>query len=335
MEASLIQAFEKLMPVPPAEADRTVYSVAPLPSFPDCFVGRDSHDHACILVRAEGDESRRPPPIRLESLEVQFDVRSTIRAASQLSEGSFTVIRCRSVDPDLVSYFLSIGETILRILGASPSRAAVAGAVNRLAIIFQRLQAPPVRSLNGLFGELFLIRSSRRPTRTLASWRATDNSRFDFSTGDVRLEVKTAAGRQRIHTFSHDQCNPPPGTTAFVASFFVERAAAGASVGDLMRSIEVLVGADSDLIMKLHEVVAETLGSALRDALAIRFDERLMAGSFRLYDLRSVPAIRGDPPPGVSNIHFLSDLSSLPPISIESLVQIESGLLEFLPDTAL
>jgi hypothetical protein len=72
----------------------------------------------------------------------------------------------------LIRYFLSIGESILRILGPNPIRSAVAHAVNRLAAIFQRLQDPPTRPVNGLFGELYLIRSSRNPARMVAGWRS-------------------------------------------------------------------------------------------------------------------------------------------------------------------
>jgi hypothetical protein len=331
MEPSLTSIYDRLNSVPTADRERLIYSVAPLLMYPGSFVGKDSHDRACILV-AVGDRDRRhPAPIRLESLEVQFDVQSLIKAVDKVSEGNFTVIRCRSLEPELIRYFLSIGETILRILGPHPIRSAVAHAVNRFASIFQRLQNPPTRPVNGLFGELFLIRSSRSPARMLGAWRPKDSSRFDFSAGDLRLDVKTASGRVRAHSFSYEQCNPPPGTVALVASFFVERSASGLSLQELVRSIEALAGNDSDLVMKLHDIVAETLGNALQEALGIQFDAKLAASSLHFYDLRAIPAIRGDPPAAVSDIHFRSDLSGTPIIVTELLAQREPELSDFLP----
>jgi hypothetical protein len=236
-----------------------------------------------------------------------------------------------TIEPELIRYFFSIGETILRILGPHPIRSAVAHAVNRLAAIFQRLHDPPTRPVNGLFGELFLIRSSRSPASILTAWRPKDSSRFDFSAGDIRLDVKTAGGRVRAHTFSHEQCNPPPGTVALVASLFVERSSSGLSIQKLVHSIEALIGNDSDLIMKLHEVVSETLGNALQEGLNVQFDAKLAASSLRFYDLRAIPAIRGDLPAGVSDIHFRSDLSGTPVITTEFLAAQEPALSDFLP----
>jgi Putative PD-(D/E)XK family member, (DUF4420) len=333
METSLDRLYHQLISVPSADATRLIYSVAALTTYPGCFVGKDSHDRACILIAVADRDVRHHAPIRLESLDVQFDVRTLIKTQGQVSEGIFTVLRCRSPEPELVRYFLSISETILRILGAQPTRSAIAQAVNRLAIIFQRLQSPPTRSINGLFGELFIIRHSRSPSRVLTAWRPKDSSRFDFSSADARLDVKTASGRMRTHTFSYDQCNPPPGTVAMVASLFVEQTASGASLREFILAIETLAIANSDLVMKLHDIVAETLGNSLQEALSICFDERLAASSLQFYDLRSIPAIRTDPPAGVSDIHFRSDLSGLPGIPIEKLVEREPELSDFLPRT--
>jgi Putative PD-(D/E)XK family member, (DUF4420) len=233
---------------------------------------------------------------------------------------------------EIVHYFLSVCETILRILGAQPTRAAIAGTVNRLALIFQRLQNPPSRSVNGLFGELFLIRQSRHPVRVLGAWRIQDNSRFDFSAGDIRLDVKTTNGRIRVHSFSYEQCNPPPGTIAVAASLFTERIAGGVSLRELVLEVERLAESNTELVMKLHDIVAGTLGNALPESLSIRFDQRLAAASLQFYDLKAIPAIRGDLPAGVGDVRFWSDLSSAAAIPISVLLARERGIADFLSD---
>jgi hypothetical protein len=332
MKPALDRIYEALSAVPPVDSERPVYSVGAVPGFPGYFIGKDRDESACILITVADRNSRRHAPIRLESLEVQFEVRSIVKAADQVSEGTFTVIRCRSAEPEIVRYFLSVGETILRILGAQPGGAAIAHAVNRLALIFQRLQNPPTRPVNGLFGELFLIRKGSNPARALAAWRIQESSRFDFSAGDLRLDVKTANGRIRAHTFSYDQCNPPHATIAIAASLFVERAPGGISLSELVREIEALAGVNTDLVMKLHDIVSATLGNALQEAMSIRFDERLAASSLRFYDLNAIPAIRSELPIGVGDVHFRSDLSLAAAITIEKLIEREPGLADLLPD---
>lgn len=329
MPLALGPLFEGL-PVP--SADHPIYSVAHIPGYPAYFIGKDNEANACLLIAAPDREAHRHVPIRLEHLEVVFEIPSVIKQAGKVTEGTFTVVRCRANDTEVIRYFLSVGETLLRILGPSPSRAAIGDAITKLARIFQRMLSPATRSVNGLFGELFFIRQSQNPFQVLAAWRTQDSSRFDFNAGSVRLDVKTAAGRQRIHTFSYDQCNPPSGTTAIVASLFVEQTAGGISLQEIVREIETLVATNAELVLKLHDTVAETLGRSLHEALGVRFDDRLSASSLQFYDLRSIPAVRNEPPPGVSDIHFRSDLSSALQADTTRLLEREPSLADFLPE---
>ena len=158
-------------------------------------------------------------------------------------------------------------------------------------------------------------------------------SRFDFSTGDIRLDVKTASGRSRTHSFSFDQCNPPAGTLAVVASLFVERASGGISIQEIVREIEQHCAASPDLLIRLHDVLAETIGAALPEALASRFDRKLAETTLQFYDLREVPAIRGDPPAEVTEVHFRSDLSSVRPATVERLIEREPVIEQLLPES--
>jgi len=196
----------------------------------------------------------------------------------------------------------------------------MATAVNRLAAIFQRMQKPPSRPVNGLFGELYIIWRSGNAVRTVGAWRTDDTARFDFSDGDVRLDVKATGGRLRTHTFSYEQCNPPPGTIAVVASLLVEQAAGGMALQTMIDEIGARIAAPPDLLLKLHEVVAGTLGASLNEALALRFDIRLAQSSLQFFNLAAVPAIRGPLPTGISDVHFRSDLSAAPALSVQSLV---------------
>jgi Putative PD-(D/E)XK family member, (DUF4420) len=330
MSLALDRIFDALSPTD-FGAGHIGYSVARVSRYPGYFVGRDSNNKACILIALTDQSGRRHAPIRLENLDVEFEVRSRVTETTRSSEGTFTVIRCRSDDIEIVRYFFSIAETILRILGTDPSRVAITQAITHLARIFQRLLVSSQRSVTGLFGELFLMKCCNTPARALAGWRLQDSSRFDFTAGDLRLDVKTASGRMRVHTFSYDQCNPPAGTVALVASLFAEKTATGISIRELVAQIEVSVRYSAELIMKLHDLVAVTLGNSLYESLSVRFDEKLAASSLRFYDLRAIPAIRNELPPGVSDLHFRSDLTGSPEALIPLLVESEPAIDDFLP----
>jgi hypothetical protein len=335
MRARLEGLFEAIA-LPEAEnPEKPIYAVVPVPGSEIYFIGKDRDGCICLLVAAGEHSERMHSPIRLENLDAQFELRCHLRRKNEMERvGTFTVIRCRSLDAELIGYFLSVCETIIGRLGDQPKQNELAAAILRLAAIFQKMQKPASRSLNGLFGELFFIWSSANPSRTVAAWRIDDTARFDFADGNVRIDVKATSGRLRSHTFSYEQCNPPPGTIAIVTSLFVERSPGGISLRSLVREIETRIAAFPDLILKLYETIAATLGSGMSEAMGVVFDTQLAESSLKLYRLADVPAIRGPLPPGVSEIHFRSDISAVRALSKEALIRQDPTFRDLLPSNS-
>lgn len=336
MAARLEGIFEAIDAPVGENPDKPIYAVMPISGYESYFVGKDREGHACLLVAAGEPGGRLASPIRLENLDVQFELRCHLKRDKEAERtGIFTVVRCHSLDKETLRYFLSVCDTIIGMVGDKPKQRDIASAVHRLAAIFQRMQRPPARPINGLFGELYLILRSGSPPRAMAAWRVDDTARFDFADGNVRMDVKATTGRLRAHAFSYEQCNPPPGTVAVVVSLFVERLPAGMTLRALIGQIETSIAAYPDLVLKLHEVVTATLGASIGEALAVAFDMRLADSSLRLFDLREVPAIRDPLPSGVSDVHFRSDLSALQAYSIQSLVDCDPVFGDLLPRSGL
>lgn len=332
MSMSLLDIFDSIGSPSKEPADKPLYAVMSVSGYPNYFVGKDKESFACFLVATGEPVGTSHPPIRLESLDAQFELRCRVKKTNkQGREGTFTVIRCRDSDRKMTRYFFSVCEAIVRVLGETPTRAQIARAINRLAAIFQKIRQPSARSLNGLFGELYLLLRSRDTAVALSAWRSNDHARFDFSTDDVRLDVKATGGRNRIHTFSYEQCNPPSGTVAAVASLHAEQAAGGESILSITKQIESQVSSNADLVFKLHETVAATLGANLNRNLQRKYDLRLAASSLKFFELKNVPAIRGILPVGVSDVHFRSDLSGIDAVSIDGLIDRNPKFWELLP----
>ena len=332
MSVSLEALFETIVAPTGGDAEKPLYAVLPVAGYKSYFVGKDRDSCACLLVTTVDRVQRQSPPIRLESLDVQFEIPCHLKKGCEPEQqGQFTVIRCRSFDRETVRYFLSVCDTILRVVGDGPTQRAVSSAVHRLAAIFQKTKNPPARTVNGLFGELYLISLSANPVRTLTAWRVDETARFDFVDGDVRLDVKATGGRTRTHFFSYEQCNPPAGTMAVVASMFVERVSRGITLQSLIDDIVAKVSSHFDLMFKLHEVIAGTLGTSLNEAMAVAFDGQLAESSLRFFNLASVPAIRTPLPEGVSDVHFNSDLLAVDILLGQDLIDQDSVFLDLLP----
>lgn len=307
------------IPAPPelGSGDPVRYYVRRIPTTPSHFFGRDGHGFPCLLL-ATSDEYPKAPML-LEEIEVRFAVpcRVVLSAHEGMRE-TLTTVCCTSRDRVLQDYFAHTCEAIVHMVGPSPTLGRVIDAVRRLVDLFQRLSLPSSRSVFGLVAELYVIYASRSPRTAVEAWHSKIDERFDFSIDDVRIEVKASSTRQRTHHFSLEQCEPPPATLGILVSVFVETSGGGLSLVELLEGIERKVEDDVDLVLKLRETVAGTLGSAAAKALPMRFDEELLKSSFRVYELAAIPAVRSVPSE-ISQVHFCADISRSPTAEVVAL----------------
>lgn len=305
--------------------ERTEYIVLSAPHYPKHFVGLDAQGRACILLTTT-DSPRSPlAPIRLTSFEAHFDVACVVKEPSgTVSSTRFSVLRCTTEDQSIAQYFFAVGELLFKMLDYPSTSASTCKAVGRLASIFQRIQDPPTRSALGLFGELAIIYFCRDPRSCLEAWRADPRALFDFAYGRARLEVKTTTSRTRRHSFTYDQCNET-GSEVIAASIITDKMSTGTKLSDLIADIESKLGGNTELLVKLYETVALTLGSQVSERDGFGFDLEMARRSARFFRVDEIPAIRGPLPPGVTDVSFRSDLSNSTPLS-------KAGILDLHPD---
>ena len=93
-----------------------------IPEYSSYFVGRDSNGNACLLVETSDGRPSTNPPIKLEILNVLFDLRCEVEGSKEdKRSGDFTVIRCESEDQATVGYFFSVCRVFIDHLGDSPA----------------------------------------------------------------------------------------------------------------------------------------------------------------------------------------------------------------------
>ena len=320
MAESLVELFKGIdAPSVATDDNRIRYSVREVRDVGNYYVGMNERRHAALLISASIGRRRQAAPIGLARLDVQCDLPCHIeRPGASVEERRFTVIRCLDSDAKAVEYFFSVCGTIIQILGETPTQAQIRSTVHRLVAIFQKTHIPSRTAVSGLFGELYVVSRSVDPRRLMAAWRIDPAARFDFVDGDARLEVKTTSRRSRSHIFSYEQCNPPVGAVGLVASIQTEQVSRGLTIKAVVEEIEKQVAGRIDLLLKLHEVVAATLGAGVGKAMGMAFDEALVMASLRYYDLRTIPAIRAPLPVGVSGVLFRVDLESVEEVALGS-----------------
>lgn len=297
------------LPLPTAiDTSATNFAGAPIAATGH-HVAKDARGRPAILLSVSPDTSR-PPPLVLKNLRVEHGVRCRIaRPQEDMLDSRFSLVHCQSEDEILHRYFLDLMETVVAVLPQSPTADAIVEGVDRMATLFQNLQEPPRRTVQGLWGELFLISKAREPALIVRAWHNEVCEHFDFAAEAQRLEVKTSITRSRSHNISFPQADPPEGVQAVFVSMFVERTAAGKSVGELWDMIHSSVTGNTELRLKIDEVCLETLGVGWREAREARFDGQLARTSLALYDSRDIPRIAPALPLGVSDVRYRSDFA--------------------------
>jgi hypothetical protein len=242
-----------------------------------------------------------------------FDVSCTVTiSGNRHEEGRISYLEC-TAKPDAMPMFAEAASILLRSLGPAPTMSATAVAVGRFASIFGALSRPSQQSVSGLIGELMVLSLASDPVGAVAHWRTASTDVFDFIGNDARVEVKAFSSTLRVHSFSWEQCNIPDGCT-LVSSLRVESAGGGTSVEEILDRIETRLSQSPEAAVRLRETVASTMGASLPQALKVKFDETLCRETMLWFDLRTVPAIRGELPAGVGSLRFASSVSMAPAV---------------------
>lgn len=329
MTGLALQILQRIEALPVAATPSGGFHVCRVPGRPAYYVGREATGAASFLISASGPG--RTVPLRLAGIEARFALPCSVAEPGQEQRiETLTGILCTSRDARTEAYFASVADLLMGVLGDAPTLTAVADAVGQLVELFQLLRTPPRKSLAGLVGELIVVHAAKDAAAAVAAWRSDPTERYDFAIGDLRLDAKASATRQRKHSFSMEQANPTTGVVGVLASMFIEQAGGGTSVAELLETIEARLR-DHATMMRLRTIVADTLGRDLPAALGWRFDLRLARSSLALFDLSGIPAIRGALPDSVSGVRFTSEIDACPPLGKSDISRIDAAARAILP----
>lgn len=283
-------------------------------------VGIDETGHPCILVSPKAQSKSKQPAIALENLAIQFNLRCRLEHSDGTSSiGNYVLLRLTSDRSSDLAIFFSVCEAIVGLLGGDPDEADLYDAVQRIVTLFRRLLLQPTRTQVGLFGEMLVIFLAEDPKLAIDAWREDEGERHDFSSPELRIEVKTTSQGQRTHEFSLEQCDVEVYGPIIVASVMAERISGGVNILQLRSKIEARLAGQFPSIFKLRSIVAEALGSGVSSGELVSFDLTKAKQTLKFYDIRDVPAVRGKLPAGVSGVRFRSNLDLCTPLETSHL----------------
>lgn len=253
--------------------------------------------------------------LNAELLSVEYDTLCNIvEGGIQTDNIRFTIITLRSDNELLQNTFIDIFQIMLKMLPMKPTNLMIASKVESLITIFSKLKKKPIHKLQGLWAELLVIEQSIDPTIVAKAWHNSPESKYDFTMGRDKIEVKSTSGENRVHRFALDQLNPTTNSRLLVCSIITRESAKddnGLSIFDLYDKIRHIITSD-EICLHVYDVIMETLGSDFYTAKKKYFDYATACDSLALFEHTDIPKIaKEDIPEHVSEVKFSASLSHL------------------------
>jgi len=261
--------------------------------------------HDAVVLLLPPDEDREGRHYDLEHVWISPKTSYEIQESNTFRVETVAVISTKSQDVQFVNTFLELIAMLFDV-GVRSDPGSVRNLIQDLVALFRDLTQPSRKSIQGLWGELFLINQSANVELSVRAWHTTPHDRYDFGWKHERVEVKTTMG-PRIHTFAHAQLASVLGLRITIASLILNPVSEGRTCADLANRILGKLHCDS-LRRSFVGQVVRTLGVNWQNQSSCRFDLDQAAQDLRFFDVEVVPKIKSSIPPNIFDVSYKSDL---------------------------
>lgn len=293
--------------------------VVKVPKVKQHKLGISSNGLPVFFILCEDAKISTPLDGNLDLIKIEYNRKCELINGGKSIEGVYTIISLKSDSLDLLQYFLDIVYLMLCNLPSKLSMKELKQELIKLSILFSRLVEPPLKSIQGLWAELFVIERASNPDYLIASWHVNPTDKYDFNDGSDKLEIKSTSQSRRIHSFSIEQLNPNAGSELLIGSVMVIQSGLGKNVFDLCDLIESKV-TNTNLLFSLKEKVASCLGKDFEKAQEIFFDHQFSRDNLAFFKSTNIPRIDTTLiPVEISKVKFDCDLSGINEVNKKNL----------------
>ncbi len=247
----------------------------------------------------------------LKYIKAEFHVTCSVKVKADYVTGQFAMISCGMESPELHEIFLRCVGATIGVLPPICGTTELENIVVDLLEIFRVLSEPAANDISGFWAELWVIAESSNIPFAVDLWHSDVYDRYDFSSPDIFVEIKSTTKNFRIHDFSLEQLNPPETGSGFVISVMLQLLSGGVSVLDLVENIEVALFNHPQLKKKLWSIVTKTLGNDFSEKIDKGFDSAYASRNVSVYLMTDIPSVGPLDDARISNVKFSADLSTI------------------------
>lgn len=188
----MFDAFQEFASLKSASAS-TEFQAIPLAGARNDYLAKGQDGSPVFLLR-DASTGRYHPSLSLRHLNADFQLTCRVHAGAEHIDGVFASIRCSADEPELHELFVRSFDAAREQLSDQANTEEINKMVQNLASLFRAFSRPSQRSISGLWAELFFITRSGDPIAAVNAWRTNAFERFDFSTPQLTIEIKSLEG---------------------------------------------------------------------------------------------------------------------------------------------
>ena len=267
-------------------------------------LGKNYKGQPSILINTKKN-NESVAPYRGMSIRLKFNINCKIHEENE--KQNYTILSCISNDEQIIKIFLDICQTTISQLGKEPTPKEISEKTQMLIDLFKEMPNK-LSSIVGLWGELFLIASSKNITKCLEAWHQHAEDKYDFYDNNEALEVKCTSQTDRKHKFKHDQLVSNL-KDHYVASIMIsDDPNKGLSVVDLYEDIKKRCKLDN-LNNKLKKIFFKIVGKTPYEELnEYRYSFDYSKKNLMYYKLKDISTLINEDD-SVTDISYKVDLS--------------------------
>ena len=267
-------------------------------------LGKNYKGQPSILINTKKN-NESIAPYRGMSIRLRFNINCKIHEENE--KQNYTILSCISNDEQIIKIFLDICQTTISQLGKEPTPKEISEKTQMLIDLFKEMPNK-LSSIVGLWGELFLIASSKNITKCLEAWHQHAEDKYDFYDNNEALEVKCTTQTDRKHKFKHDQLVSNL-KDHYVASIMIsDDPNKGLSVVDLYEDIKKRCKLDN-LNNKLKKIFFKIVGKTPYEELnEYRYSFDYSKKNLMYYKLKDISTLINEDD-SVTDISYKVDLS--------------------------
>ena len=267
-------------------------------------LGKNYNGLPSILINTKKN-NESVAPYRGMSIRLRFNINCKIHEENE--KQNYTILSCISNDEQIIKIFLDICQTTISQLGKEPTPKEISEKTQMLIDLFKEMPNK-LSSIVGLWGELFLIASSKNITKCLEAWHQHAEDKYDFYDNNEALEVKCTSQTDRKHKFKHDQLVSNL-KDHYVASIMIsDDPNKGLSVVDLYEDIKKRCKLDN-LNNKLKKIFFKIVGKTPYEELnEYRYSFDYSKKNLMYYKLKDISTLINEDD-SVTDISYKVDLS--------------------------